>query len=503
MKKKKKIIIVTIIIIILLALIYLTINYFKRITYDPEKPYQTVKEAVKALGHEYIGEKESEAENFNKDIYVTFSVGLYTEGKSNQNIYNDLIYTIAKVEKYKSFRLIDTEKEILINVLANEQEKKLTRIYINGDDNYYGRQESLNTIDKYEETPVTELNIQSSIIQDLIKTNWSTKVNFGTEDSKMNGYKIYFDEGIEVKNVDNKVFNVVFKAKYDKKIVNEIKVGDSFTDIINVLGNPTFGSNNEGIIGYKGEKIYIFFMEKEISIYPVKKEYDTDAFIELVTKYTEEGNTNDFINKLTSLWSDYDLYKYDTNSVNLRYSLKGIEVKFNITENHGITFYQNYIGQVKEGINFENLNENKDKIPKYTYFELNTDLVYKTELERFEYFIKKEKSKERLNPYDEEEINNLVSKEFSLMYDEKNGMLYNIKFISIQDTYPNTEIKESINDYIWKDDFTFIYSIFNEGIYKYDVITKETEVIKKGNEQFKLNNIENNILSYDNKKIDL
>ena len=401
MSKKKKIVIGILILFIIVLLIYLTIRYLQGLTYDPEKPYQTIKEAVEALGHTYLKEETSTEEGFSKDIYLNFSVDLYTEENSNEKIYNDLIYTIARVEKYKSFRLIDPEKETVIAVLANEQEKKLVRIYINGDDNYFGRHRSMATIEEYKETPTTEFIVQSQIIQELIRTNWSTNVNLGTEEEKREDYRIYLNEGLEVKKVDNKVFNIVFTENHANTLVNGIKVGETIDTVISILGTPTFGSKNEGLVGYKGEQFYIFFMEKEISVYPVLKNYETEEFMQLVTTYTEEGNASNFVNEVTGLWSDYDLYEHDTNYVKLRYTLKGIEIQFNITPNHGITYYQNYQGEIKEGINFSNLKEKEEELSSYTYFQLDTDLVYKTEQERFNAFLLREKEKETLNPYDE------------------------------------------------------------------------------------------------------
>ena len=401
MSKKKKIVIGILILFIIVLLIYLTIRYLQGLTYDPEKPYQTIKEAVEALGHTYLKEETSTEEGFSKDIYLNFSVDLYTEENSNEKIYNDLIYILARVEKYKSFRLIDPEKETVIAVLANEKEKKLVRIYINGDDNYFGRHRSMATIEEYKETPTTEFIVQSQIIQELIRTNWSTNINLETEEEKREDYRIYLDEGLEVKKVDNKVFNIVFTENHANTLVNGIKVGETIDTVISILGTPTFGSKNEGLVGYKGEQFYIFFMEKGISVYPVLKNYETEEFMQLVTTYTEEGNASNFVNEVTGLWSDYDLYEHDTNYVKLRYTLKGIEIQFNITPNHGITYYQNYQGEIKEGINFSNLKEKEEELSSYTYFQLDTDLVYKTEQERFNAFLLREKEKETLNPYDE------------------------------------------------------------------------------------------------------
>ncbi len=386
--KQKRLIIITISVILAILLIYLTIQYFKRITYDPEKPYQTVKEAVNTLGHKYIKEEKSEVEEFNKDIFVTFSVDLYTNERSNQNIYYDLIYTIAKVEKYKSFRLIDTEKEIVINVLANEQEKKLIRIYINGDDNYYGRQESLNSIDKYEETAVTDFIVNSTILKEIIQKNWSTNINLPQEYIKEEQYKIYETEGIKIKNVNNKIFNIVFTEEYNQNIVNEIKVGTNIWEVVNILGNPTFGELSNGLIGYQGKEFIIFFSSREISIYPSGKDYDKTEFSKLVQIFTEQGNAKEFVNNVTNLWKDYDYYEYDENHVDLRYSLKGVEIQFNITSNHGIIIYLNYEGSITNSLNTDNLNS--ENIPEQIYFKRNVNLIYKTEVERWMKVAKKQ-----------------------------------------------------------------------------------------------------------------
>ena len=60
----------------------------------------------------------------------------------------------------------------------------------------------METIEEYTETPVTDFIIESPILQDSIRTNWSTNIYLGTEDEKREDYRIYSDEGIEVTKVD-------------------------------------------------------------------------------------------------------------------------------------------------------------------------------------------------------------------------------------------------------------------------------------------------------------
>ena len=60
------------------------------------------------------------------------------------------------------------------------------------------------------DTKIVELDIQSPELQKLIYENWNIrKANFGTEDSSCDEYDIYFDEGIKVRTVAGKAFNIV------------------------------------------------------------------------------------------------------------------------------------------------------------------------------------------------------------------------------------------------------------------------------------------------------
>ena len=86
-----------------------------------------------------------------------------------------------------------------------------------------------------------------------------------------------------------------------------------------------------------------------------------------------------------------------------------------------------------------------------------------------------------------------------------NNTYTNIKFISTNKEYADSELDENlvINSYIWKDDFNFIYSIKNEGIYSYDCQTRKIKKLITGNEDFEIQSIENNKLKYDDKEIDI
>ena len=77
-----------------------------------------------------------------------------------------------------------------------------------------------------------DMNINSQELQNLINNSWiSSRVVFGSKDGRYNKYDIYFDEGIEVRTVSKKVYNIVFTEKYKKEVVAGIKVGASLDAI--------------------------------------------------------------------------------------------------------------------------------------------------------------------------------------------------------------------------------------------------------------------------------
>ena len=101
--------------------------------------------------------------------------------------------------------------------------------------------------------------------------------------------------------------------------------------------------------------------------------------------FQQEKNIKNFTNTITDIWNDYDLYDRGENFVNLTYSLKGLQIAFNLTSNHGIIIYNNYNGELVDGITIEELANGTKEIPRYIYFELDKDLVFESEISRSDY----------------------------------------------------------------------------------------------------------------------
>lgn len=504
-KKTKRLIFVTIvIIIILLSIVQVTKlqsskEDLENKTYFESSDFKTAKEILEYYGNEYISERNLKDDKYTKVIYAKFKYNLYEENESKEEFFYKIINLIAKVSEYKNFKIIDETKNITIKVTCKDN--KVSIININGDSNYFETMNAKMALENQKNKQYTNLNIQSNILTELLRNNWVSKsVNFGSKESIYDKYDIYFDEGIEVKTISGKVFNIIFTSKYKDKIVNDITVNSTEDEIKSTLGNPTFENEATGGFGYKGEDIYIFFFNGEVSIYRVESDLDTNEFIELIKKYNEDKDAMELGNNLTYLWNDYDEYNYDTGYVELKYSLKGIKMQFNVGEKNGFILYSNYTGNVNEEKNISEI-DSKNELLKNMHIE-DTDLVFETECERmmneyFKYTKEGDFSEEQLAEF------NRPFQMMSILNIE--GTYSKVKFISINKEYADSELDENltINEYLWANDYTFIYSIKNKGIYAYDCRERKNTSLITGSDEFKLVNIENNFINYDDKQIEL
>jgi len=370
-------------------------------------------------------------------------------------------------------------------------------------------EQNMITEQEYIPTQKTEMQIDSKEIQQLIENDWYTsKVNFGTEESTFENYTIYFDEGIETRTIARKSFNIIFTDKYTKSIINGLKVGDSFEKIIKELGNPSFGNENDEVIGYLGNEIYIFFSKQEVSIYRAeKKEEDYTDFISLIMFYDQNKQAWDFGNGLSELWKDYDKYNYGQDYADLIYSLRGVRLQFNYTTRNGITFYKNYTGEILEGMTIQDLASDMEYKPDYIHLELEKDLVYETELERYSkfYYIKNPTLVEGDETTQKKEQEEFVSSQFRVDAEKENDRYKNIKIISLSGEHPRAEITrdKEIDSYIWFDETHLLYSIKQKGIYLYDCITREIHTVLEGNEKFNLKKVDKSVLTYDEETVEI
>ena len=511
---KKRTIGIIFIIVILLVLLILALREmvlynqkmanFENKTYNTLADFETVEEVAKYLDCVYIKEEPSTTSEYDTDIYVTFKYDLYTDGAANQEYFYSAAILFEQVTNFGKIRIIDASKDLVIAIKGDSKQQKIVKMYINGKENYFGEKDTVQALEDYKETAFSKIDIQSKILKELISKDWKAKeVDFGTQESTLDGYDIYFDEGIEIRKIGTKIFNIVFTEKYQDEIINGIKVNEEPSKIEEQLGKPSYGEINQKTFGYKSNKIYIFFETNRVSIYPVQDDNNEQQFLTLVNDFRETSDIKKFVNNLTDLWPDYDVYEYDEDYVNLVYTLRGLKVQINTQRDNGIIFYNNYRGSY-----ISNLRENIENLPRYTYF-VDSDLVW--ENEKNNYYSVHNYEYEKNEYYYEETDSNLTvySEGGVLKYRKYSNKFFvsilwgkgKIAIISTQNTKAPIEIEGLINSYFWIDDDNLIFTIKNKGMFSFNAETNEMKTIIEGNEEFDIKDYQNGVIYYDDKNI--
>lgn len=457
--------------------------------YTTISDFQSIKEIAEYMGCTYIKEQESTGEKYDIDIYLKFKYALYTEEVSNQDYYYRMIALMLGYVNYQNIRLIDQENDIVIAVTCDKENKKIADLLINGQDNYFGKTDTKNILENYENFQVVAMEAEAPILKQLIEKDWTEKeVDFGTQEATYNKYKIYFDEGIQTKIAGKKVFHLVFTKEYTGEVIKGIDVNSDEEAIKQVLGEPDFTLPRQEVIGYRGEEFYIFFnlSYKQIGIY--RRQNTTEAEKEqlkrMLAQLSIDGNATVFASDMTDMWSDYDKFEYENGYISLQYSLRGIKFEANVTENNGLLLYTNYTGslikELQEGV----------EIP-YTYV-IDEDLIFEieTKYEIYEYATR----------YSILE-NDAENQKFHIKDISTDSRYKELRILSVDGTHYNFDFETKVNSYVWLDENNFAYSISNQGIYRYNILTKETQIILEGQEQFKLIEYSRGYLKYDDKEI--
>ncbi len=489
--EKKYIYFAIVILIIILIGIILFVKLKPKKEYTSSSDFTSIKEVVEYMGCKYIGEGQSTSTDYPIVVSLVFKHLPYENGTSYEKFYNQIINLIAYVTNYESFKLSDSKNKIYVAVKCNDVTRAVTDISINGSTTYFSDNKNNESINNYTKVNSIDVNIESPILTKIINNSWKdNSANYGTMESHFNDYDIYFDEGIEVKNISNKVYNIVFTDKYSSNILNGLKVGDNFSKIKEKLGNPNIlDETHDDILGYKTDKLYIFFMNDQVSIYRVEDGFDTKEFAKIVDTFIEEKNSSNLVESLKKLWNDYDYYYDNDNTIVLRYSLKGIEVQFNLTSEHGISLYNEFNGNITSNISLNDVISKKSTLPKYVYIK-NNNLVYVAELER-------------QGAKYTEEIADRLSDNFMAIVKERINNNYKLSIISRTNEYPSSELNLDICSNIWIDNNRLAYGIRNKGIYIYNAATRTTSTLVEGNDEFVIKDIEDNVLKYDNKSISI
>ena len=451
----------------------------------------SIKEVVEKNGCEYISDSQSSEEGFDIDIYLKFGRDPVTEdGISSEPYYNTVFSSIAYETGFMNIRLIDESREITVKITCSEN-GYVENILINDKSVEEYFRELLSEYAKMEPLEVTPISmtVSSQELNNLINSSWNpSNVNLGTKESTFEKYDIYFEEGIEIRNISKRVFNIVFTDKYQNEVISGIKVGADLEAIEDRFGEVHYEST--GIVGYKTNDFYIFFSTDEISVYP-NYNYTAGDYTELesiIAEYNESQDLNDFVDKLTDVWPDYTSYDYDTNFLEISYALKGMKISYSSTSTEGIQIYENYNGNLK------NTQYDYDVVT----YKVNQSLILENEESRL--------MKKGIIPDDsgesELQISNIFILEFSNVDDDrKNKLSVRCK----TGEYPDNTLDDTIiiNDYIWADDSHLIYNIQGQGIYMYNAITRETSTILEGEETYSIEDYDRTTktLTYDDSQI--
>ncbi len=512
-KKSKKIIFIIFTIVIIFTIICAAIiNRNKKIdntnikdTINSIDDFDSIEKVAKYLDCEFIKETNSKDKNFVKDEYIKIKYKVIENGQTNERFYRNLIEYASKALNYINYRIIGTDQEIVIAVYCNNAEGKIKKYSINGEYNYFEKLQTKHNASTLEETPITNLSINSSILNYLINNDWKITDNrIGTQDSIFENYKIFFDEGIELRRVDGKVFNIIFTKKYKNTVINNINTNTSNENIIKALGEPTFKSEVENVIGYKGKDMYAFFSNGDISIYKTNSNEYIENVEKIINNFVQDKNFNTVIQNMQNDVPDYDYTLYYGKNLDISYALKGIK----ISTVEGIVIYKNYMGNIYDNINLKNISNNLDKLPSKINIK-NEDAVFLEEARRVREI--DNKIFNCSNYYDE--TANVDPSAENKKYNNSKLFCMNKKavdtrfipeFISLDGEYADSQLMESVDWAVWMNDSKIIYGIKDKGIYIYDAINRKyNTVIEDSKQEFKFLEYKNGILKYDDKQIDM
>ena len=491
-KFNKNIIIAAIAIIIVFVLIYGFVVAYKNVTTGETQrraemkfsvdEYKSLADLLYQYDCTYIRE---ENEDGILKIHVSFDRNLYTGTESNEARFMKIIKVVADYKNFIDFELIDSSRDITISITCDGE--YINSIVINGDPNYFINQESKLNANKDKKEDI-DFTVQSQELQALNENGWLDNINRGTQESTCDGYNIFFDEGIRYKKVAGKVFNVIYTTKYDEEVAGGLKPGASEEEIRKALGEPTFEQEKQ-LLGYRGINNYLFFdlINEQISIYPVVEFENEEEFCALIKELNNSNDLKTFIDDLTDLYLDYDVYEYDTDYARLKYTLAGIYIDISIDSlNSGIYLYQNYKGDF-------NLNKNE----KNVYIK-GTDLVFEEELNRSTNDdLRRNQTGDTSFLQPDDISNNFTVYTRGKLASGETGFK-GITFLSKNEQYPDTELDRTlvVSSYKWYDDNNFVYSIDYDGIYVYNCVTKTNALIDEVDEKIKINSIVGNTITY-------
>ena len=377
--KKKNIIFIAIIIAVLIIIVIL-IEAIKQVRID-----NTLSKIADDFQCEFIKETFTLEKGYKKKLYWNYNFPpVDAEDEVQYKEYYETVLKVVSAQIKENFILIDEKNSLEIRVKYNAKKDSIVYL-INNDTNFF-KNELNKQIAKLQnnENKITKLDIKSQELINTIANDWSrkkTESSYGNKIKVENNYDVY-SKGIMVRTVGSKIYNMIFTTDYNGKVFDNIATGMDNKNIYKILGNPTYENEQDNIlIGYKTDKYYAFFTKGQVSIYPIE-DFDDEKnkqFANIVQEYNKDPNNYDEILKeITEIYPDYSEYEQKDDSIDLKYPLKGLEIKIGNNEDNGIYIYNNYNGYIIPDIKRENFENQKVK----NVYLISEDFVYDEELKR-------------------------------------------------------------------------------------------------------------------------
>lgn len=323
--------------------------------------------------------KEHDAEFISQDvstIYATFGEDLYNEdGNSNESYFIDLIEDLKQFFEKTSFELKDEEKDIDISVKYDPLSEDYEIVY-NNIENFY-KQTNGDDYVNVETTSIIDASVifmHNGYLEKLILNNmyFSSIEEYLTESKELDdGYISYPEQKLKVKLAPNKtVQNIIFFDEYEGKILSDVTLGMSLSEILELHPDNSSGSLEDGYLGYRNGDLYYFFYPDEVSIYGYSYSKN-ENFEKLLKAYLEDKDLDKFVKGLQNKLKVYDEFEYDSEikKLYMTFPTRGIEIDIEDNDSKGITLYSNYYfteytkKMVKDGL--ITLNSKEDLVLKY------------------------------------------------------------------------------------------------------------------------------------------
>lgn len=327
----------------------------------------TIEEILENYGCKVISYSIEGDENKYYKIYLKFKYPLYYANESKEDYFVELVEILDK-RVNRPLKLIDEDRNIEIYYDSSNG-----IFEINGIEDFFENNSYLEVKNHIPTKPIQAF--RSSVeLNKIISNSWSrNKLKIEQEPNEIDDEWIYYD-GYKLNYSDININYIIFTEDYKEAVLEEIEVGENFTEIKEKLGNPTYTNSNK-MIGYKTSDGYAFFYEDCIVLYPCI-DYSNIKFEELVTSYyygEYEGYRTNFV---LDIKNDYKDFKSELteDGVKLFSPSRGIELFLEDDGKMDITIYNNY-----------NICSSISKLAETNRVDLklDTDAIYLYEIERY------------------------------------------------------------------------------------------------------------------------